>query len=210
MNDHFPGVSQFCSPPRLQPLDSSSTITSIRNFRPKRETQAWYRKDSRTCTLRSRTPQQGCCGKRRLHWPALSSPDHREWRGTHAGWTANPSGGLVKLFHRQDRSHPCTDSHGLATRTQDGACRLEPEKQQCSDVGCNADTRDGLAGLWLCTDANEPQYTSVIYTGCQKKEEHPRISVTNPRKSSQNNATSMLSSFWNIRTRSSELSATDT
>ena len=49
----------------------------------------------------------------------------------------------------------------LATRSQDGACRLEPEKEQRNDVGRHADTRDGLAGLWLGTDGNEPQYTSV-------------------------------------------------
>ena len=48
------------------------------------------------------------------------------------------------------------------TRMQDGACRLESEKKSCSDVGRNADTRDGHACLRLCTDAKEPLYTNVF------------------------------------------------
>ena len=39
---------------------------------------------------------------------------------------------------------------------------LSKKKKRCIDVGDDADTRDGLAGLWLCTDASEPQHTSVI------------------------------------------------
>ena len=38
MNDHFPSMSQFCSPPRLHSLDSSFFTISHTNFRPKRET----------------------------------------------------------------------------------------------------------------------------------------------------------------------------
>ena len=37
MNDHFPSMSQFCLPPRL---DSSFFIITHRNYRPKRETQS--------------------------------------------------------------------------------------------------------------------------------------------------------------------------
>ena len=48
---------------------------------------------------------------------------------------------------------PARTDKELATRSQDGACRLEPEKKQCNNVGHEADTRDGLPGLWLCTDA---------------------------------------------------------
>ena len=39
---------------------------------------------------------------------------------------------------------------------------LSQKKSMCSDVEHDAGTRYGLAGLWLCTDASEPQYTSVI------------------------------------------------
>ena len=59
--------------------------------------------------------------------------------------------------NRQRRNRSCKEESRVGTRSQDGACRLE----QCSDVGDEADTRYGHAGLWLCTDANEPQDTSV-------------------------------------------------
>ena len=48
---------------------------------------------------------------------------------------------------RRDRSYSCKDSQRLPTRTQDGACRVEPEKEQCSDVENDDDTRYGLEGL---------------------------------------------------------------
>ena len=49
-----------------------------------------------------------------------------------------------------------------------------PAKEQCKNEGHDADTRDGLAGMWLCTDASELQYTSVMINNL---ETHcPRIS----------------------------------
>ena len=59
---------------------------------------------------------------------------------------------------------PARTDKEWATRSQDGACRLEPEKEQCSDVGDEADTRYGNAGSGLRTDASEPQYTGVIFS----------------------------------------------
>ena len=39
------------------------------------------------------------------------------------------------------------------------------EKQSVyTDIEHDADTPNGLAGLSLCTDSSEPQYTSVIVT----------------------------------------------
>ena len=100
-------------------------------------------------------------------WIFACRENRTECRGTRAGWRATPSS-PVRLFPTAlietssllfvQRS----SKRELATRTQDCACRLAPEKERCNDVGRNADTRDGLAGLWLCTDANEPQCTSVI------------------------------------------------
>ena len=55
--------------------------------------------------------------------------------------------------------------------SQHGACRLEPEKRNISSgVEHDADTRDVDAGLWLCTDASEPQFSSFIFV---QKKTHP-------------------------------------
>ena len=67
--------------------------------------------------------------------------------------------------------HQRPDMHGILEdrlidpseqTASDRQIELQKKKERCSDVGRNADTRDGHAGLWLCKDANEPQYASVI------------------------------------------------
>ena len=121
MNDHFPGVSQFCSPPRLQPLDSGffiiSTEISDQSEKPR---WAWCSKDS--CTHSKAEAEGGtftggfCMLTSTGTWlstetlPAVT--DTRlsrgvllraaiivtESRGTRAGWRVNPCGRPVRLF----------------------------------------------------------------------------------------------------------------
>ena len=55
----------------------------------------------------------------------------------------------------------------LATLSQDGACRLEPENSISNAVAHDAGTRDGYAGMWSCTDASELQCMSVIMFCCK-------------------------------------------
>ena len=100
------------------------------------------------------------------------SSDHRDEVERHAGglesesqWRSGED--VSNCSDRTDQIAPIparmVSGRGrLAARTQDGARRLGTEKDQCSDVGRNADRRDGRASLWLCTDVNEPQYANVI------------------------------------------------
>ena len=54
----------------------------------------------------------------------------------------------------------------VRARSQDGACSLEPETYgEAVRWAHKADTRDGLAGMWQRTDANEPQHTNVACFG---------------------------------------------
>ena len=50
---------------------------------------------------------------------------------------------------------------------------LSQKKKNICSGAQHDDTRDGCAGLWLCTDASEPQYTNVKKKN-QKKEKRWR------------------------------------
>ena len=80
--------------------------------------------------------------------------DTRGLKSESDGWT----GGAVSInSNRRRRDRSCKNRQELATLAD-----LNQKKSICSGVEHDADTRDGFAGLWLCTDASEPQCTSVI------------------------------------------------
>ena len=61
---------------------------------------------------------------------------------------------------RRDRSCSCKVSQGSWQHARKTVLAILSQKySMCSDVEHDAGTRNGLAGLWLCTDASEPQYS---------------------------------------------------
>ena len=65
----------------------------------------------------------------------------------------------------------------------------------------DAYTRDGFAGLWLCTDTSEPQYTSVIppksrKLSTKKWNTKVRDRVSSPNLRDFSRKFKMLSQIW--------------
>ena len=150
--DHFPGMSQFCLPPRLHPLDSNFFIILHRNFRPSENSRgrgaakslARTRSDHEASTdLEKRLALHRYTARSHRHraqsWCAFARGGHQDGVERHAcGLEGESSSSPVRLsptaLCETDKIAPVRARmvKWLATRTKDGACRLEPGKEQCS------------------------------------------------------------------------------
>ena len=101
---------------------------------------------------------------------------------------------VFRNSNQRRRDLSCKKPSRVGRRSQDGACRLEPEKKKSMSGGVerDADTRYRHAGMWPRMDASEPQCTSVLKHENEGKSKNERKFKKSKKSKKQTDTCSAL------------------